>query len=144
MASRILRLPALTLALVALSASPALAQTAPAEPVPPPTPPAYGYTFTPPAGTGTPQILKVELNSDHLHAGGPIAIRVTTTTDVVKVTTGKGNRSGALTQSGPGVFISQSTLPHEGGIASVRIKLHFEAITADGTKVSVDVPVSYR
>src|SRR5271163_1006923 len=104
MASRTFRLPTLTLALVALSALPALAQaTAPPTPAAPATPPKYGYTFTPPSpGTGTPQILKVELNSDHLHAGGPIAIRVTTTPDVVKVTTGNGKRSGELTQSAPG------------------------------------------
>ncbi len=145
--SRILSLPLQALALVALSTLPALAQTAapPAAPVPPPTPPNYAYTFTPPSqGAGTPQILKVELNSDHLHAGGPIAIRVTTTPDVVKVTTGNGKRSGQLTQSAPGIFTSESTLPHAGGIASLRIKLHFQASTASGTSISVDVPVSYR
>lgn len=36
----------------------------------------YGFTFTPPApADGAPEILKIELNSDKLHAGGPIAIR---------------------------------------------------------------------
>jgi hypothetical protein len=139
--------------LVALFASTgacAFAQAAPADsPVPTPdsgaTPIVYGYTFTPPApSAGTPRFLSVELNSDHLRAGGPIAIRVSTTSDVVKVTTGNGKHSGTLTQSGPGVFTSDSSLPHIGGFASVRIKLHFEATTADGTSISLDVPVSYR
>ena len=114
-------------------------------PVPDATPIVYGYTFTPPApSAGTPRFLSIELNSDHLKAGGPIAIRVSTTPDVVKVTTGNGKHSGTLTQSAPGVFTSDSTLPHIGGFASVRIKLHFEATTADGTSISLDVPVSYR
>jgi hypothetical protein len=121
------------------------ASSPPQAPIPDATPIGYGYTFTPPdPSTGTPRFLSVELNSDHLKAGGPIAIRVSTTLDVMKVTTGNGKHSGTLTQSAPGVFTSESTLPHIGGFASVRIKLHFEATTADGTSISLDVPVSYR
>jgi hypothetical protein len=132
--------------LFASFAAPAFAQTTPASDA---TPIVYGYTFTPPAtspetATGTPRFISIELNSDHLRAGGPIAIRVTTTPDVVKVTTGNGKHSGTLTQSGSGIFTSESSLPHIGGLASVRIKLHFEATTADGTSISLDVPVSYR
>ncbi|HMD01607.1 MAG TPA: hypothetical protein VKG44_01460 [Candidatus Baltobacteraceae bacterium] len=105
----------------------------------------YGYTWSPAApATTSPAILKVELNSDHLQAGGPIAIRVSTTPDVVKVVTGNGPRSGALTSVAPGIFTSQATLPRVGGIASVKIKLHFVATTADGKSAAVDVPVSYR
>src|SRR5579871_5654709 len=98
--------------------------------------PAYGYTFTPEATTGTPRILKVELNSDALKAGGPIAIRVTTTTDVTQVTTGNGKRQGTLTKVSPGVFTSASTLPHVGGLISMHIKLHFVATAANGTTAS--------
>jgi hypothetical protein len=94
--------------------------------------------------TGSPRIIKVELNSDHLRAGGPIAIRVTTTPDVIQVVTGHGSRSGALTKSGPGIFTSQSTLPRLGGLASVPISLHFVGTTASGQSTSVDVPVRYR
>src|SRR5271166_2718364 len=107
--------------------------------------PAYEYTFTPPPQTGTPRILEVQLNSDHLHGGGPIDIRVTTTPDVVKVTTGNGSQSGALTQSAPGIFTSEATLPHVGADLLVKhIKLHFTATTAAGASVSVDVPVTYK
>jgi len=108
------------------------------------TAPVYTYTWVPPASVGSPRILKVELNSDHLRAGGPIAIRVTTSPDVVQVVTGKGNRQGALTKERPGVFASLSTLPHLGGLLTVKIAIHVTATTAEGTSVSADVPVFYR
>jgi hypothetical protein len=111
---------------------------------PPPSPPAYGFLYTPAPAQGSPQILKVELNSAHLRAGGPIDIRVTTTPDVVKVVTGNGKRQGALTMVSPGIFTSTATLPHVGGFATIRIKLHFQATTATGTSVSLDVPVTYH
>ena len=107
-------------------------------------PPTYAYTFTPAATQSSPRISKVELNSDHLQAGGPIAIRVTTTPDVIQVVTGNGPRSGVLTKTGPGIFTSESTLPPVGGLATVRIALHFVATTASGQATSVDVPVHYR
>jgi hypothetical protein len=107
-------------------------------------PPTYAYTFTPPVAEGSPRINKVELNSDHLQAGGPIAIRVTTTPDVIQVVTGNGKRSGALTKTGSGIFTSESTLPKIGGLTTVRISLHFVATTASGQSTSVDVPVHYR
>jgi hypothetical protein len=115
-----------------LAAAPGLAQTV------------YGYTFTPPSATGSPRIISVELNSDKLRAGGPIDIRVTTTPDVVRVVTGSGKRQGTLSRIRSGVFTSDSTLPHVGGLLSVGIKLHFEATTAGGKATSVDVPVHYR
>jgi hypothetical protein len=142
--------PLLAVALSFAVVAPALAQTAPAQapaqtaPAQAPAP-AYGYVFTPPApATGSPQILKVELNSAVLRAGGPIAIRVTTTPDVARVVTGSGKRQGTLTLAAPGVFTSQSTLPHVGGLLSVHVKLHFAATTADGKTTAVDVPVSYK
>jgi hypothetical protein len=107
-------------------------------------PPTYTYTFTPASAQGSPKIRKVELNSDHLQAGGPIAIRVTTTPDVVQVVTGNGPQSGVLTKTGPGIFASESTLPRVGGLATVRISIHFVATTASGQSTSVDVPVHYR
>jgi hypothetical protein len=119
-----------------------LAPAAPsAQTTPPPT---YAYTFTPALAQGSPRISKVELNSDHLQAGGPIAIRVTTTPDVIQVVTGNGTQSGALTKAGPGIFASESTLPRVGGLATVRISLHFVATTASGQSTSLDVPVHYR
>jgi hypothetical protein len=107
-------------------------------------PPIYTYTFTPPSVQGSPKISKIELNSDHLQAGGPIAIRVTTTPDVVQVVTGNGNQSGTLTKTGPGTFASESTLPRVGGLATIRISIHFVATTASGQSTFVDVPVHYR
>jgi hypothetical protein len=104
----------------------------------------YGYTFTPPPATGSPRILSVELNSDALHAGGPIDIRVTTTPDVVRVVTGSGKRQGTLSRLRSGVFASDATLPHVGGLLTVHVKLHFEATTASGKTTTVDVPVRYR
>ena len=108
------------------------------------TPPIYGYAFTPPAAAGSPRILSVELNSDSLHAGGPIDIRVKTTPDVTGVTTGHGRHKGALLPASPGVFTGDSVLPRVGGLWSVGIKIHVEATTADGKTTSVDVPVHYR
>ncbi len=105
----------------------------------------YGFAFTPPApATGPPEILKIELNSDDLRAGGPIAIRVTTAPDVTTVVTGNGSHQGTLTRVAPGVFASRSTLPHVGGLLHVHIKLHFTATAADGRQTSVDVPVAYK
>jgi hypothetical protein len=124
-----------------------LAATAVAQPSPAPAAatPVYGYTFTPSPQTGTPGIFEVQLNSNNLHGGGPIDIRVTTTPDVVKVTTGNGSKSGALTQSAPGIFTSEARLPHVGADLVVKhIKLHFTATTAAGVSVSVDVPVTYK
>ncbi len=92
------RLCALLLLVFAGLASTAVAQTSPAPAAPTPV---YGYTFTPAPQTGTPGILEVELNSNNLHGGGPIDIRVTTTPDVIKVTTGNGSKSGPLTQIAP-------------------------------------------
>jgi hypothetical protein len=106
--------------------------------------PVYGYTYTPPAATGSPRILKIELNSTHLHAGGQFDIRVTTTTDVTRVVTGNGKHQGTLTAAGNGVFTGDSTLPHVGGLLSVGIKIHVEASTADGKSTSADVPVHYK
>jgi hypothetical protein len=119
-----------------------LAPLASAAQTPPPR--TYGYSFIPPAAEGSPRITKVELNSDHLRAGGPIAIRVTATPDVIQVVTGSRSRSGALTKTGPGIFTSESTLPRVGGLATVRISLHFVATTASGQQTAVDVPVHYR
>jgi hypothetical protein len=107
--------------------------------------PIYGFSFTPPPPvTGPSEILKIELNSDDLHAGGPIAIRVTTTPDVTQVMTGNGRHQGFLTRVSPGVFTSLSTLPHIGGLLHVHIKLHFQATTPDGRVEDVDVPVVYK
>ncbi len=128
--------------LFALSCARVLAPAASAAQTTPP--PTYTYTFTPAAAEGSPRINKVELNSDHLQAGGPIAIRVTTTPDVIQVVTGSRRQSGALTKTGPGIFTSESTLPRVGGLATIRISLHFVATTASGQSTSVDVPVHYR
>ena len=130
--------PATVALLMALLPANAAAQA----PTPPPT---YGFTWIAPATTnGMPQIIKVELNSDHLRAGGLIAIRVTTSPDVVKVVTGSGKRSGPLTKVAPGSFNSNSTLPHVGGPAPIPITLHFVASDAAGRSVAVDVPVTYH
>jgi hypothetical protein len=107
--------------------------------------PVYGFTFTPePPAAATPRILKIELNDNHLQAGQPIAILVLTTPDVTRVTTGNGRRAGTIPRISPGTFSTTSTLPHLGGIATIHLKLHFEATTADGTAVDVDVPVTYK
>jgi hypothetical protein len=108
------------------------------------TTPTYSYVFVPTVPQSDPRIFKVELNSDRLQAGGSIAIRVTTTPDVVAVETGNGPRSGQLTQISPGVFTTLSTLPRLGGLATIKISLHFVSKTTDGRSSSVDVPVHYR
>jgi hypothetical protein len=135
--ARLVLRPVLTaLAFVATGA------TAPADPALP----VYGYVFTPPAmAVQTPRILKVELNSDHLNAHGPIAIRVSTTPDVTTVVSGHGRMSGKLTRVAPGVFTSESTLPRVHLIfGAAHINIHFEAKTASGGVATADVPVSYH
>jgi len=104
----------------------------------------YGFVFLPPPTATAPRIRKVELNSDQLHAGGTIAIRVTTSPDVVAVVTGSGKHQGALLRVGRGVFRGDSSLPRIGGFLRVRVKLHFEATTADGRQAIVEVPVTYQ
>src|SRR5215472_17283798 len=74
----------------------------------------YGYVVTPPPAAASPRILRVELNSDHLRAGGPIDLRVSTSPDVVSVCVGSGKNAGQLPRMGRGVFASESTLPHIG------------------------------
>jgi hypothetical protein len=107
--------------------------------------PTYDFVLIPPPTTGTPRILKVQLNSDHLSAHGPIAIRVSTTRDVVSVVTGRGHFSGTLTRVAPGVFTSESTLPRiRLPFGAAHFKIHFEATTASGKEASLDVPVTYR
>jgi len=104
----------------------------------------YGFVFLPPPTAGTPRIRKVELNSDELHSGGTIAIRVTTSPDVVAVVTGSGKHQGTLLRVGRGVFRGDSSLPRLGGFLSVRVKLRFEATTADGRQAVAEVPVTYK
>ena len=127
-----------------IAAALVLSMTAPSVARADTTAPTYGYVYTPPATTVTPKIVKVELNSDHLQAGGPIDLRVTTSKDVVKVVVGHGKRAGTLTQSAPGVFTSEATLPHVGGLMAVGISLHIVATDASGTAATADVPVHYK
>jgi hypothetical protein len=106
----------------------------------------YGFKFVPPAsGQSTPRIRLIELNSDRLHAHGPIAIRVSTTLDVVSVRVGRKALSGTLRQTAPGVFMTEATLPKIGLLfGGAHVKIHFEAKTATGETAAADVPVSYQ
>ena len=104
----------------------------------------YAYVYRPASFSALPKIFKVELNSDHLHAGGPIDIRVTTSPDTVKVEVGCWNRGGELPRTGPGLFTSDSTLPHVPTFFTIGLKLHVIATNAAGASAEVDVPVHYR
>jgi hypothetical protein len=111
--------------------------------LPSPTPIAFTYTYTPDKQPGSPQILEVQLNSERLRPHGFFAIRILTTPDVVRVTTGSGKREGAVPMIGPGEFLAQSTLPGAPDIARVRIKLRVTATTAGGESTVVNVPVIF-
>jgi hypothetical protein len=87
--------------------------------------------------------VQVQINNERLRPHGFFAIRVLTSPDVTKVTTGSGKREGALPMIGPGEFAAQSTLPGAPDIVRLRIKLRVTATNAAGETTSVDVPVIF-
>jgi hypothetical protein len=117
-------------------------------PSPAPTTPAdsYKYRFVPrqpdhPA-SGVPQIFAVYLNEHTLHSQGPIQIKVTTSSDVVKVVSQSGSHQGNIPEVVPGDFEAFSTLPKVPFIASgMTLFLEFVATGPTGEKTSVRVPV---
>ncbi len=140
------------------SASPSPSPTVTATPVVPPlphgatattAPESYGYRFVPaqPAhpAPGVPQIFAVYLNSKKLASHGPILIKVTTDPGTVKVTSSSSGRVGTIPMIVPGDFEANSTLPKLPFIAAgMTIELEFTAVSADGRKTTVHVPVGLK
>jgi hypothetical protein len=111
-----------------------------------PTPDIYKYRFVPhqPAqpDAATPQIFEIFLNDQHLHSSGTIAIKVVTSTNVVKVITRSNGRDGVLPAIAPGDFEAISRLPKIPFIAAgMTTLLEFVGFTAEGKTVSVKIPV---
>jgi len=107
---------------------------------------AYQYRFVPSqpkvVAAGQPQIFAVYLNAKKLRSLGPIAIRVLTSTNVVKVTSSSNGRAGAVPSVAPGDFEANSKLPKLPFVASgITTTIDFIATSAAGKKVTVAVPV---
>lgn len=82
------------------------------------------------------------LNSKKLRSQGPIAIRVTTSSDVVKVVTSSNGRQGNVPKISDGDFEASSMLPKLPLIASgIRTTIDFIAVGPGGKRVTVPVPV---
>ncbi len=110
---------------------------------------AYPYRFIPhqPASptSATPQIFAIYLNSKSLRSHGPIAIRVLTSANVVKVVTQSSGHNGSIPRVGNGDFETKSTLPALPFIASgITTTIDFVATTAAGKTVTVGVPVALQ
>lgn len=75
--------------------------------------PQYAYVTVPPAPTqpAGPQILEVALLAREYHAPGPVAVRVRTSTDVVKVTARVMGREVAVPKTADGTFEAHQELP---------------------------------
>lgn len=144
-------LPPAASAVPAVSPAPS-GSGAPAQAPPPAAstePVVYTYRFVPhlPATpvAGQPLIFAVYLNSDTLHSGGVIAMKVVTTPDVVKVATRSAGRGGTVPQVAPGDFEATSKLPVIPIIArGGTVDLDFTASNADGHTFKVTVPVKLR
>lgn len=105
------------------SASPVPASTATATPVqtPPIPPPSatplspYRYvlepTPIPSAAPDVPQIIRVELNDQTLHAGGPLAVRITTSPNVKRVVASTEGQNLEIVKAQDGIFAGVTTLP---------------------------------
>jgi len=109
----------------------------------------YPYRFVPaqPAklSAGAPQIFAVYLNSQTLVSHGPIAIRVATSGNVVKLVTHSNGQTGTVPKIRAGDFEARSKLPTIPFIASgVTTMLEFEATSAAGKTVTVGVPVTLK
>ncbi len=110
---------------------------------------AYPYRFVPhqPASptSATPQIFAIYLNSKSLRSHGPIAIRVLTSANVVKVVTQSSGHNGSIPRIANGDFETKSTLPALPFIASgITTTIDFVATTAAGKTVTVGVPVALQ
>ena len=137
----------------AASASPVASASPGASAAPSPVPSSssspYKYRFIPqlPAqpAAGQPLIYAVYLNDSALRSRGPIQIKVVTTPDVVKVTSGGGGRSGVIPRIATGDFETSSTLPPIPFLArGVSVDLLFTATNVSGKTFTVDVPVKVR
>jgi hypothetical protein len=119
-------------------------------PATPATPNPFTYRFVPHQPErivpGVPQIFAVYLNSNKLVSKGPIDIKVMTDTGTtVKVTSKSNGREGVIPMVGPGDYEAYSTLPKIPFIAAgMTVKLEFIATSAEGRKVSVQIPVELK
>jgi hypothetical protein len=128
---------------------------------PPPTPPApsltptaaptatpglYGYVlnFPPPAApTSGPVITQVSINDRTIHAGGPLMVQVTTSTNVVGVEARCWGRFIAIPQVGPGVFALSYTMPTAIPFIFYRsFDIVIAAATPDGQQTTKDLSLT--
>jgi len=122
-----------------------------APPIPSPTPTGlnlppltYHIVLKPQASAApdAPQILAIDINSQTVYSGKPLAMRVTTNDAVTKVTISSNGHSGQMTQVAPGRFESIGTIPKLPGIiAGLNVSLLFAATSADGRSTTAKVPI---
>jgi hypothetical protein len=90
-----------------------------------------------------PHILEVELNDRHIRAGGPLLVRVFTSTNVVGVEARALGRFIPIPQSSAGVFALVYTMPD--GIPFWLLNRNYDVViaaaTADGRQTSVSFPM---
>ena len=125
------------------SATPTLTATPSATPTPQSP---YKYVVDPPpdpnASPGVPQILKIELNDQTLHVGGPVAVRVTTTANVKTIVATADGHDIAIPKAQDGLFAGLTTLPWF--IPPWMLKTYqvtFTATSTDGRRAAATIPI---
>lgn len=107
----------------------------------------YNYVTkpTPPPSVdpGLPQILEIDLNDQRLNAPGPLIVRVITSANTTAVYAHVEGQTFGIPAAQPGRFELAATLPTLPSYMKGRnYDFDFEAMTADGKRTHVDVPVS--
>jgi hypothetical protein len=99
----------------------------------------------PSAAPGTPQIFAIDINDSTVYSTKVLAIRVTTSEDVEKVTISSNGRSGQMTRYAPGRFESMGNIPKLPPLmGGINVNLVFDATTVDGRSTSVKVPLRVK
>lgn len=132
------------------TATPTATPTSTPTPAPLVAPTANPYAYvvdpTPPPGplaSDAPRILEIAINDRVLHPGGPVLLRVTTTTNVVGVELRAMGQFFAVAQSGPGLFTLNGTVPSSIPFFMLHdYSVVVAAGTADGRQTTV--PLSLR
>jgi hypothetical protein len=113
------------------------------------TPSPYKYvvnaTPNPNASPGAPQILRIEVNDQTIHPGGPVAIRVTTTPDVkTMIATAEGHDI-TIPKAQDGLFAGMTTLPSFIPFWMLKTyQVTFTGISGDGRRAAMTIPVTLR
>jgi len=92
-----------------------------------------------------PQIFAIDINDSTVYSTKVLAIRVTTSENVEKVTISSNGRSGQMTRVAPGRFESIGNIPKLPPLmGGINVNLVFAATTADGRSTSAKVPLKVK